>query len=73
MSGIIESGEDILHAPWPVCPRCRTPVRQMELLPSYEDGERDEITCSSCGRAFEIRVHLMRSFNCYPLKGKENA
>jgi hypothetical protein len=68
----IVSGEDILNAVWPVCPRCRVPMRDITLLPSYEDGERDEITCASCGRAYEIRIHLVRSYNCYPLEAKQN-
>lgn len=59
---------DIFNVGQPTCPHCLTPMRNTELLPSYEDGERDELSCAVCGRTYEIRVHLVRSFNCYLLK-----
>lgn len=64
------NGQDIFNVSQPTCPHCGTPMRNTELLPAYEDGERDEIACAACKHTYEIRAHLVCSFNCYILKGK---
>jgi hypothetical protein len=68
----VNSGNDILNADWPMCPRCHTPLHDAAALPEYDDGERDELACAVCGHTYEIRVHMVRSFNCYSLKEKQN-
>lgn len=64
----MSNGWGIFNVARPTCPHCDTPMQNTESLPSYEDGERDEIACAACGHTYEIRVRVIRSFNCCVLK-----
>jgi hypothetical protein len=67
---LIKSGKDIMGSHEPVCPYCYVPIINSSILPYYEDGDTDEITCVACNKAYWIRARKVLRFDCSPKEKK---
>jgi hypothetical protein len=63
VKGLVRWLED---EPWPKCPHCLDAEPLDLRLPDLRDGETDEIECSHCGRAYEIKARVRPTFDCHP-------